>query len=145
MTQSKLVSYRRSATELPSRTVRLLLSSPHAPLIARSKAEQLAVLPEIASLHTKQELAQIVGLGPVVIRSIETWARRYGWRLRAPNESLDAAVCRLSFGKMFHPASTERLPSKAGRQVRERAVPKVVEMKPTKPIELRMLMGGESV
>jgi hypothetical protein len=82
---------------LPERIARSLANAPHAQLVARSQAERWLVLPEIASLHTRQELLSIDGLGPAAIRKLEQWLGQHGRRLRHSAESLDTVICNFGF------------------------------------------------
>jgi hypothetical protein len=80
-------------TVLPARIIQLTANVPYAPLVARCPADRAAFLPEILSLHTKQELSGIPGLGKASIATIEAWLAHHGRRLRKPGESLDAVIC----------------------------------------------------
>ena len=53
-----------AAPPLPDRIVRSIADAPYAGLVVRAEADRLQVLPEIASLHTRQELLSIDGVGP---------------------------------------------------------------------------------
>lgn len=100
MDQRELRTPRSRATIAPAlrdRIVQLIVKAPHAHLVIRSEAERALVLPEIISLHTRQELLQIDGLGLGTIKKLEAWLAHYDRRLRKPDESLDAVICRLSF------------------------------------------------
>jgi hypothetical protein len=85
------------APALPDRIVQLIAKAPYAHLVVRSETDRAVVLPEIISLHTKQELLEIEGLGPETVKKLETWLAHYHGRLRQPDESLDAVICRFSF------------------------------------------------
>ncbi|UPK01084.1 hypothetical protein [Bradyrhizobium sp. 170] len=78
---------------LPDRIIQLTENAPYAPLVVRCVADRAAFLPEILSLHTKQELSEIPGLGKASIATIEAWLAQHGRRLRMPGESLDTVIC----------------------------------------------------
>ena len=80
-------------TVLPARIIQLTADAPHAPLVVRCVADRAAFLPEILSLHTRQELSEMPGLGRASIATIESWLAQRGRRLRMPGESLDAVIC----------------------------------------------------
>jgi hypothetical protein len=80
-------------TVLPARIIQLTANAPYAPLVVRCAADRAAFLPEILSLHTRQELSEIPGLGKASIATIEVWLAQHGRRLRMPGESLDAVIC----------------------------------------------------
>lgn len=86
-----------NAPELPERVIRLLTNAPYAHLVARSESDRVLMLPNVVSLHTKDELSRIHGLGPIAIRTVEKWLAHYGRRLRRPSESLDTIICGFSF------------------------------------------------
>lgn len=83
----------KSESVLPDRIIQLTENAPYAPLVVRHTADRAAFLPEILSLHTKQELSEIPGLGKASIATIEVWLAEHGRRLRMPGESLDAVIC----------------------------------------------------
>ncbi len=74
-----------------------MAKAPYAHLVVRSEADRAMVLPEIISLHTRQELLEIEGLGPATLKKLEAWLAHYHGRLRQPDESLDAVICQFSF------------------------------------------------
>jgi len=86
-----------AAPVLPDRIARSIANAPHAGLVVRAEADRLLALPEIASLHTREELLDIDGLGPAAIRRLEAWLAHHGRRLRNPAESLDTVICNFSF------------------------------------------------
>ena len=75
-----------------------LIRGPYARLVIGSLAERALLLPEIASLHTREEMAAIRGVGRATLCKIEIWLKQHGRRFRYPEESLDTAICSLSFG-----------------------------------------------
>ncbi|CAN7202144.1 hypothetical protein LJR220_000548 [Bradyrhizobium sp. LjRoot220] len=96
---------------LPDRIIQLAANTPYAPLVVRYAADRAAFLSEILSLHTKQELAGIRGLGKASIATIEAWLAQHGRRLRMPGESLDAVICH--FGVRRKHAGVHRLTARA--------------------------------
>lgn len=86
-----------AAPPLPDRIARSIADAPYAGLVVRAEADRLQMLPEIASLHTRQELLSIDGVGPAAVRRLEAWLAHYGRRLRNPAESLDTVICNFSF------------------------------------------------
>ena len=91
------VNRERIVSPLPPRVANLLIIGPHANLVAGTVAERALLLPEIASLHTRREMSAIRGLGRATLRKIEDWLKQHGRRFRRPDESLDTAICSLSF------------------------------------------------
>ena len=87
----------RVTAALPERIVQLIARAPYAHLVVRSEADRLLVLPEIISLHTRQELLEIEGVGMATVRELEAWLAQYRKRLRKPDENLDAVICNLGF------------------------------------------------
>lgn len=78
---------------LPDRIIQLAENAPYASLVVRHTADRSAFLPEILSLHTRQELSEMPGLGKASIATIEVWLAEHGRRLRMPGESLDTVIC----------------------------------------------------
>ena len=97
MKSGRRVKGRHIASPLPPRVVDRLINGPYAKLVAGTAAERALLLPEIASLHTRKEFAAMRGVGRITLRKIENWLEHHGRRLRQPNESLDTAICSLSF------------------------------------------------
>ena len=74
-----------------------LAGSPYAGLVIGDDAARASLLPEIASLHTRREIASLRGIGPAAIANLERWLAHHGMRLRQPGEGLDSVICNLSF------------------------------------------------
>ena len=87
-----------SARPLSEGVAKRLLHASYAELVVRCPEKQKSSLPDIASLFTKQELKKIAGLGRARVAELEAWMMAQNRRFRGPDESLDAAVCRLGFG-----------------------------------------------
>lgn len=85
--------------QLPERLVTLLLSSSYAPLVGRTRSARLRFLPEIASLHSRDDLLRLVGLSRMDVRQIEKLLAARGMRLRRIGESVDAVICTFDFRK----------------------------------------------
>ena len=82
---------------LSPRVADLLISGPYASLVIGEVTERALLLPEIASLHTRKEMLAISGVGRATLRKIEIWLKHHDRRFRHPRESLDTAICSLSF------------------------------------------------
>ena len=82
---------------LSPRVADRLIGGPYASMVIGGIAERELLLPEIASLHTRKEMSAISGVGRATLRKIETWLKQHGRRFRHPRESLDTAICGLSF------------------------------------------------
>ena len=65
----------------------------YASFVVRRDSDRMFFLPEIISLHTRRELAEIGGLGRASIAKIKAWLAQHGRRLRRPDESIDAVIC----------------------------------------------------
>ena len=113
MLQQRLRGYGRSRLELPSHVVDQLVASDYAKLVARGTPIRRVLLPQIVSLHTKKDLEAIDGLGATLLRKIEVWLAQHDTRLRKPNESIDAVICR------FRPRSLSRFGTKASFKLSE--------------------------
>jgi hypothetical protein len=82
-----------SDKDLPDRIVRLMTNARYASFVVRHDSDRPFFLPEIISLHTRRELAEIGGLGRASIAKIKAWLAHHGRRLRRPDESIDAVIC----------------------------------------------------
>jgi hypothetical protein len=97
MTHRKLEKQRAVAPALPDHIARSIAKAPHAHLVVRDEADRLKVLPDIASLHTRSELAKLEGIGPAAIRKLIAWLAHHGRRPRNTSESLDTVICKLEY------------------------------------------------
>src|SRR5215470_10029211 len=93
MLQRRSRGYGQPKLKLPSLVVEQIIASGYAKLVARDMLVRRTLLPQIVSLHTRQDLGAIIGLGPASIRRIEIWLSRLDTRLRYPNESIDTVIC----------------------------------------------------
>lgn len=63
-------AYEQTLRQLPTHIVQRVLKSPYARLVTSAEADQLRLLPEIVSLHTRKELSKLVGLAPTAARKV---------------------------------------------------------------------------
>ncbi|MCA6119168.1 hypothetical protein J6524_30440 [Bradyrhizobium sp. WSM 1738] len=82
---------------LPERIATILVRSQHAGLVSKELATRIDYLLEIASLHTRNELLGLPGLGRLGVHRVERWMTFHGRRLRRNDESLDSVICRFGF------------------------------------------------
>jgi len=82
-----------SRVDLPDRIVRLMTNARYASFVVRRDSDRPFFLPEIISLHTRRELAEIGGVGRASIVKIKAWLAQHGRRLRRPDESIDSVIC----------------------------------------------------
>jgi len=86
-----------SARPLSEGVAKRLLQASYAELVVRCPEKQKGALPDIASLFTKRELKKIAGFSRARVAELEAWMMAQNRRFRDPDESVDAAVCRLGF------------------------------------------------
>jgi hypothetical protein len=82
---------------LPERIASILVRSQHAGLVGKELSTRIDYLLEIASLHTRNELLGLPGLGRLSVQRVERWMTFHGRRLRRNEESLDSVICRFGF------------------------------------------------
>ena len=90
-----------SGAELPDRIVQLMTNARYASFVVRCDSDRTVFLPEIISLHTRRELAEIDGIGRASIARIQTWLAQQGRRLRRPGESIDSVALDREAGNQF--------------------------------------------
>jgi len=93
MLQQRLRGYGRERLDLSPAVVNRILESDYARLVARPRSIRMTLFPQIMSMHTKDDLDQLEGLGTASIRKIEIWLAQHSTRLRRPHESIDAVIC----------------------------------------------------
>ena len=101
-----------SGAELPDRIVQLMTNARYASFVVRCDSDRTVFLPEIISLHTRRELAEIDGIGRASIARIQTWLAQQGRRLRRPGESINFVICHFGVRrKELHPHKPPLLPA----------------------------------
>lgn len=75
-----------AASLLSRRARKILLSGRLAQKGGRTSAQRARNIALIASAYTREELAQEIGIGPVMLVEIETWLTTGGLRFRKSTE-----------------------------------------------------------